>query len=68
MRILLALCIPAIWAFAITLSMEIRSYFDYALYQDYRNIVTIMELFFPVMAVYCTILLWKTIKELTKSV
>ena len=68
MKILLALCIPAIWVWAIALSMIVRDYFDYALYQDYRNIVTIMELFFPVMAVYCTILLWKTIKELSKSV
>ena len=68
MRILLALCIPAIWAFAITLSMEIRSYFDYALYQDYRSITMMMELLFPIIAVGCTYILWKTIKELSKSV
>jgi len=37
MRILLALCIPAIWVWAITLSMIVRSYFDYALYQDYYD-------------------------------
>jgi|10_taG_2_1085330.scaffolds.fasta_scaffold159145_3 hypothetical protein len=67
MRILLALCIPAIWVWAITLSMIVRSYFDYALYQDYRSITMMMELLFPIIAVGCTYILWKTIKELSKS-
>ena len=67
MRILLALCIPAIWVWAIALSMIVRDYFDYVLYQDYRGITMMMELLFPIIAVGCTILLWKTIKELSKS-
>ena len=67
MRILLALCIPAIWVWAIALSMIVRDYFDYALYQDYRGITMMMELLFPIIAVGCTYILWKTIKELSKS-
>ena len=34
MRIFLALCIPAVWVWAITLSVVVRSYFNHDLYQD----------------------------------
>ena len=67
MRIFLALCIPAIWVWAITLSVVVRSYFNHDLYQDYRSITMMMELLFPILAVGCTYILWKTIKELSKS-
>jgi hypothetical protein len=67
MKIVLYLAIPAIWAWAIQLSLEIRSYFNYELYQDYRNITMLFEMLFPILAVLCTYIIIKVIAQMSKN-
>ena len=67
MKIFLILLIPAIWAWAITLSLEIRGYFNYALYQDFKEFTMLAVLFFPILAILCTYIIVQTIKQLSES-
>jgi hypothetical protein len=67
MKIVLYLTIPAIWAWAIQLSLEIRSYFNYELYQDYRSITIMFEMLFPILAILCTYIIVKTIRQMSEN-
>jgi len=67
MRLVLALCIPAVWLWAIALAVIVREYFDSVFYQDFSLFITGATLLFPMIAVAITVVLVHTIKVIAEN-
>ena len=64
MKFVLALCIPAVWLWGITLAVIVREYFGSFLYQDFSLFITGATLLFPMIALAITVVLVHTIKTI----
>tara|TARA_R100001143_G_C3349415_1_gene128647 strand:- start:1438 stop:1635 length:198 start_codon:yes stop_codon:yes gene_type:complete len=64
MKFVLALCIPAVWLWGITLAVIVREYFGSVLYQDFSLFITGATLLFPMIALAVTVVLVHTIKAI----
>jgi dolichyl-phosphate-mannose--protein O-mannosyl transferase len=68
MKIFLYTMIPAIWFWAITLSVVVQDYLQYPPYQELGTASSLFAtLIFPAIAFYCHWLLIDTIKKMSKS-
>tara|TARA_R100001244_G_scaffold100539_1_gene75037 strand:- start:344 stop:541 length:198 start_codon:yes stop_codon:yes gene_type:complete len=64
MKFVLALCIPAVWVWGITLAVIVREYFGSVLYQDFSTFIMGATLLFPMIALAVTVVLVHTIKAI----
>jgi len=64
MKFVLALCIPAVWVWGITLAVIVREYFGSVLYQDFSTFIMGATLLFPMIALAITVVLVHTIKTI----
>ena len=64
MKFVLALCIPAVWLWGITLAVIVREYFGSVLYQDFSTFIMGATLLFPMIALAITVVLVHTIKTI----
>ena len=64
MKYLLALCIPAVWLWGITLAVIVREYFGSVLYQDFSTFIMGATLLFPMIALAVTVVLVHKIKAI----
>jgi len=64
MKFVLALCIPAVWLWGITLAVIVREYFDRVFYQDFSTFIMGATLLFPMIALAITVVLVHTIKTI----
>mgnify|MGYP006255777117 CR=1 FL=1 len=64
MKFVLALCIPAVWLWGITLAVIVREYFGSVLYQDFSTFIMGATLLFPMIALAVTVVLVHTIKAI----
>ena len=64
MKFVLALCIPAVWLWGITLAVIVREYFGSVHFQDFSLFITGATLLFPMIALAMTVVLVHTIKTI----
>ena len=64
MKFVLALCIPAVWLWGITLAVIVREYFGSVHFQDFSTFIMGATLLFPMIALAITVVLVHTIKTI----
>ena len=66
MKIVLYLLIPAIWFWAIALTVVVREWFNTPVYQDFQSFILGVSVLFPSVAIACTYILWQLIKKMSE--
>jgi|TARA_R100000900_G_C3219713_1_gene140544 hypothetical protein len=67
MRLLLGLCIPAVWLWGIALAVIVREYFNDVMFADFSTFIIGATLIFPAISLAVTIVLVKTIQVISRS-
>ena len=66
MKYLLALCIPAVWIWGITLAIIIREYFNDVIFKDFSLFIVGATILFPAISFAVTVILVQTIITIRK--
>tara|TARA_R110000796_G_scaffold6012_3_gene21955 strand:- start:888 stop:1097 length:210 start_codon:yes stop_codon:yes gene_type:complete len=67
MRLVLALCIPAVWLWAIALAFAMHDFFNQEVYKDFTSFALFAQLLFPTIAIAITIVIVGTIKTISNK-
>tara|TARA_R100001369_G_scaffold11468_1_gene24965 strand:+ start:2004 stop:2270 length:267 start_codon:yes stop_codon:yes gene_type:complete len=67
MKILLGLCIPAVWLWGIAMAVIVREYFSDVLFADFSTFIAGVTLLFPVLSFAITVILIKTIQVINNN-